>query len=403
MSTTTKDNKKVEETRESNVINDDTPAIVLDNGSGCIKSGFSGQDAPESVLKSIVGKPLYKSSMIGMTKKKIFCGKELDKMKGVLELSNPIKNGIITNWDNLEKLWQYSFENELRINTNEHNILCSDKPLNENNIREKMIELLFEKFNFNGSFINNEEILSLYGHGRTTGLVFSSGHTVTYSVPIFEGFVLPFGIKKINIGGNDINKYLKNLIEKNNIKLFTKNNNYQFLSSSSLQIIQNIKEKICYIANNYNDEINKTLSTSSSIKEYKLPDGTIINLNKERFECCELLYNPNIIGKQTNGINYLIKESINKCELDIRNELYKNIILNGGNTMFNNFDTRLYNELNNIINNNDCEIKIISQPERKYSIWIGGAILSSLSTFQDYWITNKQYQEHGSRIIHQKL
>merc|ERR1712051_825021 len=121
-------------------------------------------------------------------------------------------------------------------------------------------------------------------------------------------------------------------------------------------------------------------------KQYELPDGQVINIANERFRCPEPLFNPSLIGKESSGIHKLTYDSIQKCDVDIRRDLYTNTVLSGGSTMFNQIDKRLQKELTALAPS-AIKVKIVAPPERKYSVWIGGSILSSLSTFQEMWIT----------------
>merc|ERR1712053_37557 len=125
-------------------------------------------------------------------------------------------------------------------------------------------------------------------------------------------------------------------------------------------------------------------------KQYGLPDGQVITVGAERFRCPEPLFQPSLIGKESAGIHRLTYDSIQKCDVDIRRDLYTNTVLSGGSTMFPNIDTRLQKEMTALAPS-AIKVKIVAPPERKYSVWIGGSILSSLSTFQEMWITKDEY------------
>ena len=117
-------------------------------------------------------------------------------------------------------------------------------------------------------------------------------------------------------------------------------------------------------------------------KQYELPDGQVITIGAERFRCPEPLFKPNLIGKESDGIHKLTYNSIQKCDVDIRRDLYTNTVLSGGSTMFTGIDVRLNKEMTALAPS-AVKVKIVAPPERKYSVWIGGSILSSLSTFQE--------------------
>ena len=377
---------------------EENAAIVLDNGSGVIKAGFSGDDAPRAVFNNVIGRAAYRPIMLGMGTKEFYVGDELTKMRGILSLRHPITHGVINNFDDMEKIWHYAFNDLLKIDPSQHNVLITEAPLNPVENRERMISTLFETFEVKGSYVNIQAVLALYASGRTTGIVLDSGDGVTHAVPIFEGYALPHAMERLNIGGRDITNYMaKQLTMKNG--LIDRNN--EFISSSAKEFVSTIKEDIGYCAIDFDDEYTKSKTSNECQMEYKLPDGTVLNVNNERFECAEILYNPLLIGKEVHGIHHLITDSIFKCEMDLRNRLFENIILSGGTTTFKNFEQRLTNEIINVVGP-DGNIKIIAPPERKYTVWIGGSILSSLSTFQELWITKEEYEEEGPNIVHRK-
>ena len=90
-----------------------------------------------------------------------------------------------------------------------------------------------------------------------------------------------------------------------------------------------------------------------------------------------------------------------RCDVDIRKDLYANVVLSGGTTMFLGIGERMTKELTALAPST-MKIKVVAPPERKYSVWIGGSILSSLSTFQQMWISKGEYDEFGPTIVHRK-
>ncbi len=367
-------------------------AIVLDNGTGITKNGFAGEDQPRSVFPTVTGRPKYGNIMPELQDygREWYIGDDAMKLKGVMHLNFPITHGTINDWPAMERIWHYTFYTDLRVDPSEHPILLTEAPLNPRFNREKMTEIMFETFNVPALYVATQAVLSLYASGRATGVVIDIGDGVSHIVPIFEGFALGHAIERVDLAGRDVTQYLKRLLRQNGIPMIT---------TAEVEIVRDIKEKLCYIAIDPEKEMILSKKVAGMEKAYMLPDGEIVKVGVERFLAPECLFNPSVIGKELPPMDDLVVNAIDECDVDLRRDLYSNIVLSGGSTMFPGIKERLTKEIREQIPES-VDVKIIAPPERMYSVWIGGSILSSLKTFHRMWITRREYKELGPQVIH---
>ena len=368
--------------------------VIIDNGSGMMKAGLAGEEAPSSTFPSIVGRPKNASAMQGVTQKNEYIGDEAQQKRGVLNLKYPIANGIVSDWEDMEKVWHHTFFNELRITPSDvQGVLVTEAPRNPKQNRERMLTAMFETFEVKNMYVAIQAVMSLYANGRSTGLVVDSGDGVTHTVPVFEGFSIPHAIEKMEIAGRVITDYAQKLLLEQG---------HSFTSTAELEIVKDIKEKLMFVAQDYETEYAAAQASSELDQAYTLPDRSVITVKGSvRMQVPELIFKPDLNGKSCSSIQQLAWNSVAGSDVDVRRDLLKNVIMSGGTTMYEGIADRLKSELTSLAPPGS-EIRIVASPDRKYAVWKGASTLASLSTFASSWISKEEYEEHGAQIVHRK-
>ena len=364
---------------------ENTP-IVIDFGSGWIKAGFAGEEAPRVMFPAVVGRPRHQGLMTGMGQRDYYVGDEAVSKRSILTLKHPIEYGFVSNWDDLDKILHHTFYNELRVDPTEQAVLVTVAPLTSKAISEKLTQILFESFNVPSAVIATQATLTLIAAGRTTGVVVDSGYAVTQVVPIVEQKVLSQAVDRSHLAGAQLSDYL--------IKLLSEKGMY-FTTADERASVNAMKEQLGYVASEATTE-------KADAKQYELPDGERITLDTECFRCPEALFQPVLVGQEGYGIHELLYNSIFKCPLELRKTLYANIVLAGGTTLFPGLPERLKKELTDLAPSG-TKIEITASPTRQQAAWRGGSILAASPALQDIAITKQEYNESGTSIVHSKV
>ncbi|KAM9496126.1 uncharacterized protein Hap1MRO34_023269 [Clarias gariepinus] len=366
--------------------------VVLDTGSSLVKAGFADQDLPTTIFPTAVGLPKYEEVMSGSVERGVYVGHNAQHMRGVLTLHYPMRSGVVSNWDYMEMIWSHAFE-QLRVCSEDHPVMLTEGAMSAHENRQRSIQLMFECFNVPLTYTAMQPVLALYATGRTTGVVFDSGDSMSHSVPVFDGYCLPHAVQRFNLAGADVTLHLKQLLTEQGVCMRT---------SAEMEIVREIKERCCCVALNYEAELGGG-GVASAQTQYSLPDGHVVSLTTERFRAPEILFRPELVGQDYYGMHESIFRSVLQSDMDLRRDLVGNIVLSGGNTLLPGLPERLRSEIRRLAPAGLSEkVKVTGPRDRDFSVWRGGAVLASMPSFSSAWISQDEYDEFGPQIVFRK-
>ncbi|KAF9977764.1 Arp2/3 complex subunit, actin nucleation center [Actinomortierella ambigua] len=377
--------------------------IVVDNGTGFVKVGYAGSNFPEYVFPSVVGRPILRAEEhIGNVQvSDIMVGDEAAELRSILQMSYPMQNGIVKNWTDMKHLWDYTFNEKLKIDPRDSKIMLTEPPMNPKANREKMVETMLEEYGFQGVYVAIQAVLTLYAQGLLTGVVVDSGDGVTHIVPVVDGYALPHITRRLDVAGRDVTQYL--------IKLLLLRG-YAFNRTADFETVRQIKEKLCYTSYDLDQDQKLASETTVLVESYTLPDGRVIKVGSERFEAPECMFQPHLIDKEQGGVAEQLFQCIQSAPLDTRSDLYKHIVLSGGSTMYPGLPSRLEKEVKQLylteVLQGDVQrfrnfkIRIEDPPRRKHMVFLGGAVLADIMKDKEsFWITKQEWEEQGVRAL----
>jgi len=317
----------------------------------------------------------------------------------------PIENGIVKDWNDIEHIWDYTFNEKLKVDTQQCKILLTEPPLNPHKNRQLMLQKMFEKYQFQGVYVAIQAILTLYAQGLLTGVVMDSGDGVTHIVPVYEGFSLPHLTARIDVAGRDVTRYL--------IKLLLLRG-YAFNRTADFETVRQIKEKLCYVGYDLKLENQLANDTTVLVSKYKLPDGRVIRFGRERFMAPECLFSPALIDRDGMGISEALFNCINTADMDLRQPFYNHIVLSGGTTMYPGLPSRIEKDIRELYHKHVAkgnpevsakfQVRIEDPPRRKHMVFLGGAVLAEIMKDKEsFWVSRQEYAEKGVDYCLNKL
>ena len=329
------------------------------------------------------------------------------------------------NWDDMAHLWDYTFDEKMKISTVGRKILLTEPPMNPLKNREKMCEVMFERYNFGGVYVAIQAVLALYAQGTvspslppclsptikrpkpftnpktptglSSGVVVDSGDGVTHIVPVYESTVLNHLTRRLDVAGRDVTRNLIALLLRRG---------YALNRTADFETVRQIKEKLCYVS--YDLALDQRLSedTTVLVESYTLPDGRVIRVGSERFEAPECLFQPHLVDVEQPGIAEFLFNTIQAADIDIRSDLYKAIVLSGGSSMYPGLPSRMEKEIKQLwltrVLKGDPErlgklkVRIEDPPRRRHMVFLGGAVLANIMADKDnMWVSTEEWLEQG--------
>ncbi|KAK9765556.1 Arp2/3 complex subunit, actin nucleation center [Basidiobolus ranarum] len=382
---------------------DSSKILVVDNGTGFAKVGYAGSNFPQYVFPSVVGRPILRAEeKVGDVEvKDIMVGDEAAELRSILQMSYPLENGIVRNWEDMKHLWDYTFYEKLQVDPKDCRVLLTEPPMNPKANREKMAEVMFEEYGFQSIYVAIQAVLTLYAQGLLTGVVVDSGDGVTHVIPVYQGYSLPHLTRRLDVAGRDVTRYLIKLLQ---------HRGYNFNRTADFETVRQIKEKLCYVS--YDLDLDKKLATETTVlvENYTLPDGRVIKVGSERFEAPECLFQPHLIDVESPGVAEMLYNTIQAADIDIRSELYKHVVLSGGSSMYPGLPSRLEKEVKQLYLaktlNGDVsrlskfKLQIDDAPRRKHMVFLGGAVLAQVLKDRPFsWISKAEWEEQGVRAL----
>ena len=377
---------------------DEVGAMVLDMGGTTTRCGYGGEECPRTVISSTVGflpgeeageakemevdgavKPAAAKAAAAKPSMKTRVDQQLGLPREGLELRPALIDGVIADWDAVERLWQHALVGTLRVNTAQHPLLLTEPTHTTAAIREKTVQLMFEKHAPPALYIANNAVLTSFAFGRPTSLVLKAGGTTTSAVPVYEGHVMTKGLTRSAITGDSLADYLVQTLQGSGNVMrprttitrresptgsgtFAVTDVDGALTSDSFKahwmrdLAKDMKTRCCRTS-----LFPHLISVSEDVESYAMPDGSSVNVQADLvWGLAEKLFTregetpgapgtadskPSAELASTTPTSLvfpdLVEHAVNKVDVDLKRELYGNIIVSGGNTLWPGFSQRM--------------------------------------------------------------
>lgn len=432
---------------------------MLETGSATVKAGYAGEDTPKAYFNTATGYlPLSSegSSFLGASNssadasdsvfyrptnksthtKQYFPGNEAGVFRDNQEILAPVQHGLIMDFDAVEHIWDYALKNRLYADPYDHPILMAEPVYNTKGRRERTAQIMFERFNVPSLYLAKEPVLAAFSQGKPNALIVDIGAGKTTVVPVHDGYVLHQPTQMTKVAGDSLDAHTyRTILQPKGVTDIPCT--YEYTKSMSpdgllavrpsplagtasgsyraymqQQVIRDLKESLCVI----NElPIDESLYQRISKKPFTLPDGNTIDVGLERVLLGESIFNPNLgLGSEVTqdlhptrtfcGLQRMVCNTVDACDVDIRRDMYSNIILSGGGSLTSGLPARLQAEVTSLIPHGiKCRVNVpTTSAESLFATWVGGSVLSSLGTFHQMWVSRTEYEEFGTGILLRK-
>ncbi|KAI8356676.1 actin family [Blakeslea trispora] len=402
---------------------DEVNAVVFDMGSTSTRVGFAGEELPRTTFPTSYGIDNNGKYYLGET--------EINTWRPNVEIKNPMKDGLVNDWDAVEQIWQAAYTTMLRVSSAEHPLLCTEPAWNTPENREKMMQMAFETFDVPAFYVAKDAVMTAFSVGRATALVLDSGGDVTSAVPVYDGCVLKKGVLHQSLGGHVLSQQIRDDLKRDlqydvtplykiSHKKSVNAGQQPQIQSHAKQATQSFDDyQVSRIIHEYKESVSQVseipfdarLMAQRPQKPFEFPDGYNNSFGAERYRVPEIMFHPSYLQLEQPkhqpqhmiGASQLVFNSISACDPDLRPLLFNNVIVTGGNTLFPGFTERLNHDLPMMVPGSKVKVHAFgTHYERKMSSWLGGSILASLGSFNPLWVTKKEYEEVGPSIVETK-
>eukprot|EP01063_Lacrimia_lanifica_P024226 TRINITY_DN32174_c0_g1_i1.p1 TRINITY_DN32174_c0_g1~~TRINITY_DN32174_c0_g1_i1.p1 ORF type:complete len:403 (+),score=93.50 TRINITY_DN32174_c0_g1_i1:73-1281(+) len=368
-----------------------TRNVVIDAGSLNTRVGFAGETLPQKVFPTVVAHSTRLGVACGGNQSEAIIGQEVEQqhtLKKGMSCVRPVSDGFVQEWEDMQSVWRYAVESDhgLKAEFPDCNVMITEEANNPKHSREKAAEIFLEELGAGGFAVESESVLSLISTGADSGVVVEIGHGQCDICPIYERTVLAHAWHKLPIGGEELTGYLASLLR------------VESKDPKQSKVVQQLKEKYCFVAQDFDEELENLKNESFEVITCELPDGRRVTLGNEQFRVPEVLFQPELLGlRETAGVVETTYSAIMNCDVDLHETFLQNVVLSGGTASCPGLKPRFAAALEKFMR---APVRILDC-HSEHAAWIGGSMLASAESME--WVTPEEWDEHGAEIVHRRF